>query len=162
MKTWIPCAVVMFTSVARCLGGDVESLSKIIKLEHDESKGTFVSTNATSIPFYLFTEDPNLSSMVGRQRNAFVLSRTAGITQYVPTMKRESGKLRSTGYIRTSGRYAVLSGRSLTLTDFYINVSDEDDEDASRGEVTAVQSKSITFQVSPAFEAEAQKLMRKR
>jgi hypothetical protein len=152
MKAWILSFI--YASLATCVGGDMESIGSIVRLGND-AKGAYISTNRTSTPFYLVGEI-KLPSMVGTKQDTNVLSssRMALITQYVPALALTKDKVATTGYIRVSGRYAVLTGRSLTLTDFVMKVSDDEE---SRNEVLAVHFDSLTFQVAVAFAEDVEK-----
>jgi len=136
---------------------DIEWLRNAVTLGKD-AKGTFVSTNSTSSPFYLLATNLDLPSMIGAKRDTNVISssRFGLTTQYVPSTKFVNGRLApGSGYYFLSGRYAVLSGRILTLTDFEMDVSAEEE---TRGEVLAVHSRSEALQVSAAFAADAARL----
>lgn len=154
MKTWVLC--LLFWLSMSCLGSEVELIRHAVKLGND-GKTTYISTNSASMPFYLIAADLKLSSMVGAKRDTNVISssRMALITQYVPSIRLTNGKVPPAGYLRLSGRYAVLNGRILTLTDFKMDISEEE---ASRDEVLSVQFASLTFEVSEALAAEVEVL----
>jgi hypothetical protein len=151
-----PVLFLICASIANCTAADMEAVRETVSLGKD-GKGTFISTNRTSSPFYLIATNLDLASMIGRKRDTNLISslRFALITQYVPSMERTNGGLRiGPGYYLLTGRYAELLGRTLTLTDFEMEVSAND---RTRGEILSVHSKSLAFQVAAEFAAEAEK-----
>jgi hypothetical protein len=142
--------------VVRCFCDDFGDIRDSLRIEEDGGRA-FITTNTTSMPFYLVAAQPDFPAMIGTKLDTNVIStsRMAVVTQYVPSAKRVDGRIRPTGYLQLSGRYAVLTGRTLTLSGFNIQVAHG--EEASDG-VLLVESESLSVQVPAAFAAEAERL----
>jgi hypothetical protein len=145
MKPKVLC--ILYVCASSCGAMDLDSVRDIAascKLG-SRPKGVFVSTNINSSEFYLMPKDLNLSSMAGMKLNTNAISdlRMSLTWQSAPSFRRSAdGKWLSVSYIMISGRYGVLTGHTLTLTDFIMNVSWNEEP---RDEVLSVASKIFVF-----------------
>jgi len=157
-----PVLLCLSTTVASCLAADIDSMPDAVKLGSD-AKGAFITTNAASIPFYIVKANLNLSSLVGTKWDTNVVSnlRLGLITQFVPSVELVNGRIAPAGYVRFSGRYAVLNPQSITLTTFEIQVSDGSGTKGAKDEVLLARLESLAFKVDPDFLEKADKLRRK-
>jgi hypothetical protein len=108
------------------------------------------------MPFYLVATNFNLAPVLGAKLDTNVVSSSliSLVMQFVPwaTLRDPGGP---GGYIRVSGRYGVLVGRTLTLTDFDMDLSDANQ---TKDEVLSVRSRSLALQVPMEFAEEVEKL----
>lgn len=150
-------SLLFVASICLCCGQNSEVLLDGIKLGAAR-KGVFVSTNDTAMRFYLIAKEIEFSSLVGTKLNkeSLDLSRILSTKQYVPSQRFENGGTISKGYNYVSGRYGVLSGNVLTLTDFRLVISDDE---ASPGEVLSVRWGSVSLKVGTEFKKEAEEKM---
>lgn len=148
------CAVSL--AVVMTMAADTEMMPQHLSLGKDW-KGTFATTNSTSVPFFFISTNLNLSGMVGAKRDTNLISpaRFELVTQFVPSMELVDGRPAPTGYVRISGRYAVIEGRTLALTSFEMHLSDEP---TTKDQIVYVHSETCAFQVSADFADECRRL----
>lgn len=160
MKTVLLC--LLSTTIASCLAADIDSMHDTVKLGSD-AKGAFITTNGASMPFYIVTTNLDLSSLVGAKWDTNVVRnlRPGLITQFVPSVELVNGRIAPAGYLRFSGRYAVLNAQSVTLATFEIQVSDGSGTKDAKDEVLLARLDSLALKVDPEFLEKADKLRRK-
>ena len=156
MKYWILLIALLFNWVT---GQAADTLPEI-RVGKDE-KGAFITTNSSSLRFYVISEQLHFPPPVGALLHTNI-SRTNAIfevVQYLPRHALTNGTLRSMGCLRRSGRCAQLNGRTLTLMWFKIDSSYDEEP---RDKILRVDLRSKTYDLSPSLADQLTEVMKSK
>lgn len=125
-----------------------------LKIEKD-ARGISVRTNTNSGRFYMIFPRPDLNSMVGKVFDAKFINASNTVYFAESYSSFALAKSKPVLYTVRYGAFACLEGKTLTLTSFTI---EESDEDGAHAKVVGVQSSSTSFRVADAVVSEVKHL----
>ena len=144
----------MWVAVVNCARGQLESVVPETEL-FLKSGRIFVSTNSHHAPFPILDKDLDLASKLGKKAGTNDLQGVPHTTEGEHPMGKVNGKFIIWHYYVQSGRYAYMHGNRLTLVDFELVKSHNEE---TLDQLVLVNCHSKSFIVNSQFLEKLEKL----
>jgi hypothetical protein len=120
MRNWICFAV--WVAFINCARAQIDAVAPALEIGIDSGR-IFVSTNAQRMPYYLVGKDFDFPSKLGKKVGTNDLAGVTYTTEAQQSVRMVNGNAIFWNYYVQRGRYAFMNGTRLTLVDFELVIS---------------------------------------